>query len=278
MGEPVPKHTSILFTGVVLTLLALPSCESYQGSLPPGTAQNISGRLVEMPLQTPVAGATVELIANDVDITTPLPDRVCECPVEPCTLRTVTDGEGQWALGNVPLVYNPGTGKPFDFLLRVTAKGYVPSYNLFTLALGNQADLMTLSNLFFLLFSLEAIIGGAHLDEICVMLGPAIAFASTDYPPVSVTLPGVSVQALGGTPPEALPIVYLGESGLPDPELRETSSMGVFYFAVPDARDGAMPYIGLAGTKPGTSLVGGYYPACPGSFVPVALINPYYEP
>jgi hypothetical protein len=110
------------------------------------------------------------------------------------------------------------------------------------------------------------------------MLGAAIGFADVDYPPKTVSIAGVTVQATGGSPPENLPILYLGDQGLPDPDLTQTSSMGAFLLLVHDARDGAMPAIDVTGTKPGTAMVGGYYPACPGSFSSVGVIDPFYNP
>jgi hypothetical protein len=109
-------------------------------------------------------------------------------------------------------------------------------------------------------------------------MGVAIGFADMEYPQQIATLPGVTVSAKGGSPAAELPITYLGETGLPDPGLTETSALGVYYFAVPDANDSAMPLIDVSGTAPGLAIVGGYYPACPGSFTGVAVIDPYYRP
>ncbi len=279
MGETSPKFAFLFFVVIFLALFTLPACESYIGGpIPKAEVVTISGKLNEMPLMTPVAGAVVEMIANNLDTTVPNPDIPCECSTTPCEYRTVTDSEGHWVLENLPITYNPLTAMANSFWIRVTAEGYPPAYNLFTLAFGNESDLMTLPNLFFILFALEDIIAGADPAQLNIMMGASIGFASTAYPPVTASLAGVTALAKGGDPTEELPIVYLGEEGLPDPELNATSSMGAFYYVVPDARDSSMPLIDLTGTKPGKSIVGGYYPACPGSFVPVGLIDPYYRP
>ena len=114
-----------------------------------------------------------------------------------------------------------------------------------------------------------------------VFLGVAIGFADTDYPQQIQTLAGVTVTAEGGDPSEEFRIIYLSDNplfpGLPDPALTETSSLGVYYFSVPDASD-APWMIQLTGEKPGSSFVGGFYPACPGSSTGVAVIDPYYRP
>ena len=83
--------------------------------------------------------------------------------------------------------------------------------------------------------------------------------------------------ALGRVRAAGIPITYLGEAGLPDPELTETSSMGVFYFTVPDANEDAAPSIKVSGEKPGSVFVSSYFPACPGSCSSAAVIDPYFK-
>lgn len=252
------------------------ACDELERPPEPAESRTVSGRVLDMGV-TPVAGATVELVSTDVDITDPDYRRRCDCPGGPCPLSTTSDEEGRWILPDVPLTYNPDTHQPYDLLLKVTAPRYPPAYNVYTLALGDQYDLMVLHRFLYFLFGLEALLSGADPAELSVVLGAAIGFSDMEYPQQTETIAGVTALARAGSPAEELSITYLGELG-PDPGLTETSSLGAFYFVVPDATDSAMPAIDLTGAAPGRSMVGGYFPACPGGFTPAGLIDPYYRP
>ncbi len=298
MGAPVPKQPFLLFVGI-LAVFSLSACESYPGPTSPPTVQTISGKVLELSLTAqalgapdkeepalppgiPVPGAVVEMIANNVDTTDPNLKRVCDCLDGACEFRTVSDENGHFVLENVPLTYNPETAMVNSLFLRITKEGYATTYHVFPLSLGPEGDITIMSDLFVDLLSfLYSLMVGEPIPDPetrCFMMGAALGFADPYYPPVTATLAGVSAQALGGNPPEARPIIYMGEDGMPVPEATETSALGAFFFVVPDARDSSMPIIDLSGTKPGASFVGGYYPACPGGFEMVGVIDPFYEP
>jgi hypothetical protein len=236
-----------------------------------------------MPLQTPLAGATVQLITNEFYIDDPDFVRTCDCEGDLCNYRTTSNAQGQWEM-EVPVKYNDMLA-PLNMLIKVSKGTNPPQYNLFQpggtnpgAGGTNQGDLQILNPLFYFLFGLDALLGGANPNDISVMMGVAIGFVDMDYPNEIATIGGVAITAEGGDPVEEFPISYLSESGLPDPGLNETSSMGVYYFSVPDAHVDAAPQIYVAGTKPGSVFVDGYYPACPGSSTGVAVIDPYYRP
>jgi len=266
------------FLALSLTASLLVACDEEEPIPERSETQTISGRVNDMPLMTPVAGATVQLVANDVDITDPDYVRPCNCLGDLCAFRTTSDAEGWWTLEDVPLRYNAETFLPYDLLIKVTEGKNPPGYNLFTLSLGDRFDLMIMNRGFYLLFALEALLSGADPATLSVMFGATIGFTDMAYPQKSDSLPGVTAHAEGGSSSESLAINYLSEQGLPDPDLTETSSLGAFYFVVPDARDSAMPAINVTGTAQDRVLVGGYYPACPGGFGVTALIDPYYKP
>ena len=235
-----------------------------------------SGLVYEMPLQTPLAGATVQLISNEFYIDDPHFVRTCDCEGDLCNYWTTSDGQGNWSM-EVPVKYNDSLA-PFNMLMKVSMGTNPPQYNLFQPGGTNQGDLQMLSPLFYFLFGLDALLGGADPNDLAVMFGVAIGFIDMDYPQEIATIGGVAITGKGGDPKEEFPISYLSESGLPDPGLNETSALGVYYFSVPDANLDAAPQIHVKGTKPGSSFVDGYYPACPGSTTGVAVIDPYYRP
>jgi hypothetical protein len=173
----------------------------------------------------------------------------------------------------VPVKYDEKLA-PFNMLIKVSKGAGPPQYNLFQTGGTNQGDLQLLSSSFFDLFADPT----ADPEALVVMFGVAIGFIDPAYPQKIAMIPGVKVTALGGDPAEQFPITYLGEAGLPDPELTETSSMGVFYFTVPDANEDAAPSIKVSGEKPGSVFVSSYFPACPGSCSSAAVIDPYFKP
>ena len=235
-----------------------------------------SGIVFEMPLQTPLAGARVQLISNAFFIDDPDFVRSCDCEPGLCDVWTTSDAQGRWEM-EVPVEYNELLA-PLNMLMKVSFGSYPPQYNLFQPGGTNQGDMQILNPIFYFLFVLDALLDGVDPNDLALMFGVAIGFADLDYPQEIATIPGVAVTGEGGDPVEEFPITYLGDTGLPDPNLTETSALGVYYFTVPDARLDAAPQIYLSGTKPGSALVDGYYPACPGSATGVAIIDPYYRP
>jgi hypothetical protein len=163
-------------------------------------------------------------------------------------------------------------------LIKVSKGSGPPQYNLFQPGGTNQGDLQMLNPIFYFLFVLDALIEGADPNDLALMFGVAIGFVDMDYPQEIATIPGVTISAEGGDPAQTFPITYLGDAGLPDAGLDATSSLGVYYFTVPDANDDAAPEIEVSGDKADTVFVSGFYPACPGSTTGVAVIDPYFRP
>ena len=273
-----PRIRPILFTHLVMVLTAslLLACGQDDIYPPPDEPVRASGIVLEMPLSTPLGGARVQLISNAFFIDDPNFVRSCECEPDVCDVWTTSDAEGRWEM-DVPVKYNEMLA-PLNMLIKVSYGSYPPQYNLFQPGGTNQGDLQILNPIFYFLFVLDALIGGANLNDLALMFGVAIGFADPAYPPEIATIGGVEITGQGGDPTEEFPITYLADAGLPDPGLTETSSLGVYYFTVPDANLHAAPQIQVEGTKPGSAFVGGYYPACPGSATGVAVIDPYYIP
>ena len=270
------RRISILLPALLPMGYLLVACDEEQPVVPPADTVTLSGVVWEMPLQTPLAGATVQLITNAFTLTDPNYVRPCDCEGDLCSVRTTSDPEGRWTM-DVPVNYDE-MWRPLDLLIKVSKGRNPPQYNLFSPATGTQGDLQVLHPFFYFLFALDALIGGAGLDDLAVLFGVAIGFVDVAYPPEIATIPGVTITAEGGRPAEELPITYLSETGLPDPDLNETSALGVYYLSVPDANEDAAPSIKVSGEKPGSVFVGGYYPACPGSSTGVAVIDPYFRP
>ncbi len=268
----------ILLASLALYLLAslLVACDEEQVVVPPRETVTASGLVYEMPLQTPLAGARVQLISNEFFIDDPNFVRNCDCQGDLCDVWTISDAQGRWEM-EVPVQYDENW-LPRNMLMKVSMGSNPPQYNLFQPGGTNQGDLQILNPIFYLLFALDGILGGADLDDLAVMFGVAIGFVEMDYPQEIATIPGVAISAEAGDPAEEFPITYLSDIGLPDPNLTETSALGVYYFAVPDANDAVAPQIGVEGTKPGSVFVPSYFPACPGSSTGVAVIDPYYRP
>jgi hypothetical protein len=270
----------VLFYSLALLLTAslLAACGQENVVPRPDKIVTASGLVLDMPLGTPLADATVQLISNEFFIDDPDFERTCDCEGDLCNVWTTSDAEGRWEM-DVPVKYNESLA-PLNMLMKVSKGTTPPQYNLFQPGGTNQGDLQLLNSGFYLLFALTS--GSSLLDLIlgqsAVFLGVAIGFAEVGYPGEIAMLPGVTVTAEAGDPAEELPMVYLGESGLPDPNLTETSALGVYYFSVPNANDDVAPSVELKGDKPGSVFVGGYYPACPGSSTGVAVIDPYYRP
>jgi len=265
------------FLVLLLTTSLLVACDEEQVVPPPRDTVLASGLVLDMPLQAPLAGATVQLITNDFQFMNDMhdPDYVapCECEPDVCAVYTTSDADGWWEM-EVPVKYDE-MWAPLPMLIKVSMDGYPPQYNLFQTP---QGDLQILSPFFYFLFATTSDAGilGWLGGELSVFLGVAIGFVETGYPGVIETIPGVTVTAESGDPAEEFGVVYLGESGLPDPSLTETSSLGVYYFSVPDANE--VDSVHISGEKPGTTLVRMFFPACPGSSSGVALIDPYYQP
>ena len=268
----------VLFASLALYLIAslLVACDEEQVVPPPRETVTASGMVWEMPLQTPLAGATVQLITNEFTLTDPNYVRPCECQGDLCSVRTTTDADGFWTM-DVPVIYDENWA-PLDMLIKVSKGRNPPQYNLFSVAQGSQGDLQILNPIFYLLFALEALLDGADPNNLAVMFGVAIGFVDMDYPQEIATIPGVTITAEGGDPVVEFPITYLSETGLPDPNLTETSALGVYYFSVPDANEDAAPSIKISGDKPDTVFVTSFFPACPGSSTGVAVIDPYFKP
>ena len=265
------------FVGIALALLLLPACSPDETPIQPPSTLTISGKVIDLMSQMtpggmpPIAGATVKVVSQDPDSTCR-----CECLDDGSELAAVSDQNGNWVLKDVPLTYDPETNQANSLLMKVTASGYQTTYDVYNPSLGDKYDLSVVSKLLYFFLALGEVLSGADPDTLCVMFGAVIGFTDMTYPPTSETIAGATAYAVGGTPPEPLEIVYLAESGLPDPALTATSGAGAFYLVVPDA--GAVPKVTFSGTKPGVTLVGGDYPACPASVVPAGLIDPFYTP
>lgn len=261
---------------LVLTASVLAACG--QGDVVPRPPRTVtaSGVVLEMPLQTPLAGARVQLISNEFYIDDPDFVRTCECEGDLCDVWTTSNAQGQWAM-DVPVKYTENLA-PLNMLIKVSKGTNPPQYNLFQPGGTNQGDLQVLNPLFYFLFALDGLLGGADPNELAVMFGVAIGFIDMAYPQEIATIPEVAISAKGGDPAEAFPITYLSDTGLPDPNLTETSALGVYYFTVPDANVNAAPTIKVSGDKQGSVFVTSYFPACPGSSTGVAVIEPYYKP
>jgi hypothetical protein len=276
MGLTHIRRMQVFSLAWLVTGSFLVACDEEEPLVRPPDTVTLSGMVWEMPLQTPLAGAEVQLITNEFTMGDPDYRRPCDCEGDLCSVRTTSDGEGKWRM-DVPVKYDE-MWAPLDLLIKVSKGRNPPQFNLFSLSTGTQGDLQVLNPLFYLLFSLNALIAGADPDEVAVLFGVAIGFVDVAYPQEIATIPDVRITAEGGSPTEELPITYLGETGLPDPSLTKTSKLGVYYVAVPNATDAGAPLIQISGEKPDSVFVGGYYPACPGSSTGVAVIDPYFQP
>ena len=265
-----------IYLALLLTASLLVACDEEQVVPPPEETVTASGVVLEMPLQTPLAGARVQLISNEFFIDDPDFVRTCVCEPDLCDVWTTSDDQGWWVM-DVPVKYDENLA-PFNMLMKVSKGTNPPQYNLFQPGGTNQGDLQILNPIFYLLFALEALLGGADPNDLAVMFGVAIGFVDMDYPQEIATIPGVTITAEGGDPVVEFPITYLSETGLPDPNLTETSALGVYYFSVPDANEDAAPSIKISGDKPDTVFVTSFFPACPGSSTGVAVIDPYFKP
>ena len=272
----------ILFGYLVLLLTAslLVACDEEQVVPPPTDTVLASGLVLDMPLQTPLAGATVQLITNEfqflTDMSDPTYEAPCECVGELCEVNTTSDTDGWWEM-EVPVKYDEMLA-PLPMLMKVSKGTAPPQYNLFQTP---QGDLQLLSNAFFTLFAVTSDAGllGLLGGQLSVFLGVAIGFVDTNYPQEIASIPGVTVTAEGGDPEVQFGVIYLADEpieGLPDPSLTETSSLGVYYFSVPDANEA--PSIKVSGDKPGSTFVGSFFPACPGSSTGAAVIDPFFQP
>ena len=243
------------FLVLLLTAVLLGACDEEGCLCEPPPVVTASGKVLDLGdfEGGTVPGATIQLITNEFPLDDPDYVRPCECLVDLCDINTISDENGLWAM-NVPVKYTD-TWLAKNMLMKVSKDGLV-HYNLFTpdVKSGYQGDLQLIPQFLYDLIASSVIAGGANPQELAVMMGVAIGFAETGYPGVTVLLEGVTVTARSLDTEEQYPITYLGEAGLPDPELTATSSAGVFYYAVPDARYTAAPSIQVAGDKPGSSL------------------------
>jgi len=258
------------FLVLLLTACLLVACDEEQVVPPPRETVLASGVVLAMtPLPTPLGGATVQLITNEFFLDDPDYLAPCDCQGDLCSVNTTSNADGSWEM-EVPVKYNE-MWAPLYMLMKVSKGTGPPQYNLFQPGGTNEGDLQMLTPGAYASFALTSgssvwdLLGG----QLAVFLGVAIGFADTDYPQEIVMIPGVTVTAEGGDPPEEIPITYFLGAG-------ETSDLGIYYFSVPDANEA--PSIQVTGEKPGSSFVGGFYPACPGSSTGAAVIDPYYRP
>jgi len=268
------------FLALLLTASLIVACDEEQVVTPPPATVLASGIVLDMPRQLPLAGATVQLISNEFFIDDPDFVAPCDCEGDLCDVWTTSDDQGRWEM-EVPVKYTE-MWAPLNMLIKVSKGTGPPQYNLFQPGGTNQGDLQILNPGFYVLFaltsgsSLSDLIGG----QLAVFLGVAIGFIDTDYPQEIQPIEGVTVTAEGGDPAEEFRIIYLSDNpllpGLPNPALTETSTLGVYYFSVPDA-NGA-PSIKVSGDQPGSVFVTSFFPACPGSSTGVAVIDPFFNP
>jgi hypothetical protein len=275
--EKIPAKKILAFFLVsIVTAFLLAACNATETPIEPPKTQTISGRVLDMlsqalppPLQPrPIAGATLQLVSSD-----PNSECRCDCMDDGSDIRTISDENGNWVLPNVPLTYDPKTYQANSLFIKVTAPGYSTAHNQYMPVLGDKYDMMISSTGFYgLLYILYGVETGSFADpnKLCILMGAALSFTDMEYPQKTEPIEGVTVHASGGTPPQDFKISYLGGEG-------KTSSTGAFLFVVPDAKDGA-PVVTVSGgseEEPKLTLVGGEFPACPGSFVPAGLINPF---
>ena len=286
MGALTERNVIVVFLATIFAASFFVACNPDETPIEPPATMTISGKVLDLIAQAspgtvpPIAGATLEVVSSDPDS-----ECRCECLDDGSEIKTISDQDGNWTLKDVPLTYDPSTYQANSLLIKITAAGYNTAHSQYTATLGDKSDVMIMSKVvYFLMYALyllyESDYGftGADPDELCLMMGAAIGFSDMDYPPKTVPLEGVTGHATGGSPPEEFNILYFGEGNMPDPSLNETSTMGAFLFVVPDATGDAAPVVTLSGTKPGASIVGGDFPACPGSFFSAGLIDPYFKP
>ena len=281
MRESRIRPSLAAFLVLLLTAVLLGACDE-EGCLcePPEVVTASGSVLLVGDLSDPnakAAGATIQLITNELPLDDPDYERPCQCLRDLCDINTISDEDGLWRM-DVPVKYTD-TWLPKNMLMRVS-KDDITQYNMYApdVKAGYQGDLQLLTPFLYDLIAGPAIAGGADPDELAVMMGAAIGFAETGYPGVAVMQEGVTVTAQSLDTLEQYEMTYLGEAGLPDPELTATSSAGVFYYAVPDARYTAAPWIQVTGDKPGAVYVTSFFAACPGSATANAVIDPYYMP
>jgi hypothetical protein len=267
----------ILFGCLVLLLTAslLVACDEEQVVPPPPDSVLASGIVMAMPLQTPLGGATIQLITNEFQFLTDLQDpnyvAPCDCQGDLCSVNTTSNPDGSWEM-EVPFKYDE-TLAPFPMLIKVSEGSNPPQYNLFQPAAPTyQGDLQILTSFFYNFFaltsgsSLSDVLGG----QLSVFLGVAIGIIDTDYPQEIATIPGVTATAEGGDPPVEFPVTYFLGDG-------ETSDLGVYYFSVQNANR-EVPSVYISAEKPGLTFVRLFFPACPGSSSGVASIDAYFQP
>jgi len=243
--------------------ILLSACDPEEIIIPtPPATVTISGHVLVIGLTgiVPLADATVETLDG--------------------SYSTVTAEDGTWTLEDVPNGSDP--------VLRVTKEriilSYPPAYNSFPLTSLKitRYDLQTMDPLLFYVLISAYIDLGFPAENICLIFGAAVGFASMD-PLVTVPLAGAKVSVapseliIPGWPPVPIQAVYFDETGTPDPALTETSAAGAFMVVVPDAT--AIPSISLSGIRNGQPLTGSpVQPTYPGGFVPAGLIDPYFVP
>jgi hypothetical protein len=279
MRESRIRPNLAAFLVLLMTVALLGACDEEGCLCEPPSVVTASGKVLDLGdfEGGTVPGASIQLITNEFPLDDPDYLRPCECLVDLCDINTVSDENGLWAM-DVPVKYTD-TWIAKNMLMKVSKDGIV-HYNLYQPDIKNdyQGDLQLIPQFLYSLISAPAIAEGADPDELAVMMGVAIGFAEMGYPGVQDLLEGVTVTAQSLATEEEYPVTYLGEAGLPDPELTGTSSQGVFYYAVPDARYTAAPSIQVMGDKPGSVFVTSFFPACPGSATGNAVIDPYYRP
>ena len=90
------------YLALLLTASLLVACDEEQVVPPPRETVLASGLVLAMPLQTPLAGATVQLITNELQFMNDMhdPDYVapCDCQGELCSVNTTSDADGWWEM------------------------------------------------------------------------------------------------------------------------------------------------------------------------------------
>ena len=115
----LPVRPILVYSLALLLCASLLVACSQEDVVPPAPRTVIaSGLVYEMPLQTPLAGATVQLISNEFYIDDPHFVRTCDCEGDLCNYWTTSDGQGNWSM-EVPVKYNDSLA-PFNMLMKVS--------------------------------------------------------------------------------------------------------------------------------------------------------------
>ena len=107
-----------VFLGLLLTASLLGACDEEQVVPPPPETVLASGKVLSMPLQTDLGGATVQLITNELLIDDPNYVAPCVCQGDLCSINTTSNAEGYWEM-EVPVKYTE-TWAPLNRLMKVS--------------------------------------------------------------------------------------------------------------------------------------------------------------